>query len=347
MMNQIGTWIRRRPIISFFVITFVISWGLGFSAVAVLKNDQFLLMPLAVVTACAPALAGIIVTAVGGGQARPALGRNRARWILFFIAQIVGTAIFLANNQVFDGVAATPIIALLVFFLFVPPVSFIISAAYSRGAPVRELMASLLRLRGVTGWLLLALIFIPGIFMIGVVAGDLLGSQPVTAMSNLRLGAPLLGMVILKFFYQMFFFNATGEESGWSGFARPRLQAHVSPLLAALIVALFWVPWHFFWWYAEGREVLTVAFWLEFYTAHILGSIIITWLFNRSRGSILVAGVAHAAGNTVQEFLPDYDSQLTLLIFIIVALILVLIDRMWKRLPQEDPAVSQAPKLAV
>ena len=80
MMNQIGTWIRRRPIISFFVITFVISWGLGFSAVAVLKNEQFLLMLLAVVTACAPALAGIIVTAVGGGQSQPALGHNRARW---------------------------------------------------------------------------------------------------------------------------------------------------------------------------------------------------------------------------------------------------------------------------
>jgi len=80
MMNQIGTWIRRRPIVSFFVITFVISRGLRFSAVAILNNEQFLLMPLAVVTACAPALAGIIVTAVGGGQSRPALGHNRARW---------------------------------------------------------------------------------------------------------------------------------------------------------------------------------------------------------------------------------------------------------------------------
>ena len=69
-MNRIGTWICRRPIVSFFVITFVISWGLGFSAMAVLKNEQFLLMPLAVVTACAPALAGIIVSAVGGGQSR-------------------------------------------------------------------------------------------------------------------------------------------------------------------------------------------------------------------------------------------------------------------------------------
>jgi len=40
----------------------------------------------------APALAGIIVTAVEGGQERPKLGRNRARWIAFILAEIVYTA---------------------------------------------------------------------------------------------------------------------------------------------------------------------------------------------------------------------------------------------------------------
>ena len=346
-MNQVGAWICKKPVVSFYVITFAVSWGLGFSTVAVLKNEQFLLMPLAVLAFCAPALAGIIVTAVEGGQARPAFGRNRRRWIVFIVAMFAGTAIWLAHNHFLNSASITPVIAVFGFFFLTPPVAFIISAAFSRGTAVRGMMASLLRLRGVGGWVVLALVFIPALFIISVAASDLIERRPVLAASDAVLGAPLLGMIVLKFLYQMFFFNATGEESGWSGFARPRLQAHVSPLLTALIVVLFWVPWHFFYWYAEGRDVFTSAFWLEFYTAHLLASVIITWLYNRSRGSILVAGVAHAAGNTVQTFIPNYDARVALVVFAIAALLLVLIDKMWKRLPQEDPAVGHAPRLAV
>lgn len=329
-MNQVGAWIRKRPVVSFYVITFAVSWGFGFSTVAVLKNEQFLLMPLAVLAFCAPALAGIIVTAVEGGQARPAFGRNRRRWIVFIVAMFAGTAIWLAHNHFLNSASITPVIA-----------------AFSRETAVRGMMASLLRLCGVGGWVVLALVFIPALFIISVTASDLIERRPVLAASDAVLGAPLLGMIVLKFLYQMFFFNATGEESGWSGFAWPRLQAHVSPLLTALIVALFWVPWHLFYWYAEGRDVFTAAFWFEFYTAHFLASVIITWLYNRSRGSILVAGVAHAAGNTVQTFIPNYDAQVALVGFATAALLLVLIDKMWKRLAQEDPAVGHAPRLAV
>jgi membrane protease YdiL (CAAX protease family) len=340
-------WIRKRPVASFYVIAFAITWGLGFSYIAWYKNGLFLLLPLTFVATCAPALAGIIVTAVEGGQGRPKLGRNRARWIVFFIAQFACTAILLANLYFFEGTSFSPILALFAFFLLTPPVSFIVSAAYSRGVPVRAMMASLVRLRGVAGWALLALLFVPGIMLLSVAASDLLGRQPASAVSSVVLGAPLLGLVAVKFLHQFFFFNGTGEESGWSGFARPRLQARVSPLVAALIVTLFWVPWHFFLWYAEGQAVFSLPFWFEFYINHLLASIIITWLYNRSKGSILVAGVAHTAANTAIAFLPDLDWIVFTAMLATAALLLVLIDRMWQRLLQEDPAVGQAPRLAV
>ena len=346
-MNQISAWIRKRPIVSFYVITFAITWGLGFSYIAWLKNELFLFLPLTFVATCGPALAGIIVTAVGGGQGRPKLSRNRARWLVFILAQIACTAILLANLYLFDATPFTPILALFAFFLLTPPVAYIISAAYSRGTAVRAMMSSLVRLRGVAGWALLAFIFIPGILLLSVVASDLLGRQPASTVSNVVLGAPLLGLVTVKFLYQFFFFNATGEESGWSGFARPYLQARFSPLITALIVTLFWVPWHFFLWYAEGQDVFSVSYWFEFYIIHISPSIIITWLYNRSRGSILVAGVAHAAANTADAFLPNLDWVTYTTMMIIAALLLVLIGRMWKRLPREDPAICHAPGLAV
>jgi hypothetical protein len=162
-MHQISAWIHKRPLVSFYVITFAITWGLGFSYIAVLKNELFLLLPLTFVATCGPALAGIIVTAVYGGQERPKLGRNRARWIVFFVAQVAGTAIFLTYNYIIEGVTITPVFALFTFFLLTPTLAFIISAAYSRGTAVRAMMASLVRLRGVAGWVLLALVFIGGI----------------------------------------------------------------------------------------------------------------------------------------------------------------------------------------
>ena len=346
-MNQISTWIGKRPIVSFYVITFAISWGLGFSAIAVMKNEQILFLPLAILTACGPALAGIIVTAVRGGQARPMLGRNRARWIAFTLVLFAGTAIWVGHNHFINGATITPVYALFGFFFVTPPVAFIVSAAYSRGAAVRAMMASLVRLRSVAGWAFLALVFVPGIVVLSLFATDLLGRQPPAGTDSLVLGAPLLGLVALKFLYQFFFFNATGEESGWSGFARPHLQARVSPLLTALIVALFWVPWHFFWWYAEGQDVFAGSYWFEQYIIHIPTSIIITWLFNRSKGSILVAGVAHASANTATAVPADLDWVIFIAIMGLAALLLVLKDRMWERLPQEDPAVSHAPRLAV
>lgn len=346
-MHQISAWIQKRPLVSFYVITFAITWGLGFSYIAVLKNEIFLLLPLTFVATCGPALAGIIVTAVCGGQERPKLSVNRARWIVFFVAQVAGTAIFLTYNYIVEGVTITPVFALFTFFLLAPTLAFIISAAYSRGTAVRAMMASLVRLRGVAGWALLALVFIPGILLLSVSTSDLLGRQPASSASDAVLGAPLLGLVALTFLYQIFFFNATGEESGWSGFARPHLQTRVSPLITALIITFFWVPWHFFLWHGEGQDVFSVSFWFEFYIIHISPSIIITWFYNRSKGSILVAGVAHAAANTADAFMPNLDWVTYTTMMAIVALLLVLIDRMWKRLPQEDPAVSHTPRLVV
>ncbi len=60
-----------------------------------------------------------------------------------------------------------------------------------------------------------------------------------------------------------------------------------------------------------------------------------------------VAGVAHAAANTALAFLPNLDFVVYTAIMATAALLLILIDRMWKRLPPEDPAVGQAPRLAV
>jgi membrane protease YdiL (CAAX protease family) len=67
------------------------------------------------------------------------------------------------------------------------------------------------------------------------------------------------------FLYQFFFFNATGEEAGWRGFALPRMQSLTSPLVACLVVNISWALWHLFFWMAEGRPVSSPEYWAQTY----------------------------------------------------------------------------------
>lgn len=114
--------------------------------------------------------------------------------------------------------------------------------------------------------------------------------------------------------------------------------------MAALIISIFWAPWHFFPWQAEGQPVSTLEFWGWMYTGHFLFSVLIVWLCNRGKGSILVAGIAHAASNTTVAFLgPRYLPDLYT-IWAIAALVLVLVDRMWKKLPSDHPVVYTLPQ---
>lgn len=338
-MNTLTSWITKHQVIAFFVLTFAITWGLGFSYGAVEQRGQYLLLPLVFVATCGPALAGIIIAAATNTQ--PKQGRKRAFWTAFLITWVASALVSLANLKFIEQVPISPAVVVL-FTIAIAPVPFVIASAYSRNPSVRSYLASLVRLRGVWGWALLALVGMAATVLLAVPVSILLSRQPLSAYRFPHASLALIGLVPVKFFYQWFFFNATGEETGWRGFALPRLQARTSPLIAALIIGVFWTLWHFFYWQGGGQPVMTVGFWVMMFTGHLLLSVLITWICNRARGSILVAGIAHAAANTAQAFISNQPWGLCL-VLAIVAFVLILSDRMWKKLPSDHPAVYWEP----
>jgi len=337
-MNKVTDWIKRHQIAAFFIVTFAISWGLGFSWGAVLKRDQALLLPLAFVTACGPGLAGIIISTVINTQ--PRQGPRKTFWIAFLVAWFVSALVCLANLKFIEQFPLSLAVVGL-FTIAVVPVAFVIASAYSRNPAVRSYLSSLIQLRGVWGWSLLALVLFPALLLISYLINSLLNRQPIPSYQFPDISLALIGLVIVKFLYQLFFFNATGEETGWRGFALPRLQTRTSPLIAALVIALFWVPFHLFAWQAEGNPILTLQYWIEMYIGHILLSVLIVWIFNRAKASILVAGITHAATNTAQAFIPI--SGVLILTLSVAVLVVILIDRMWKKLPPDHLAVYREP----
>jgi membrane protease YdiL (CAAX protease family) len=270
----------------------------------------------------------------------PRSSNLRKWWVTFIIVLMVGTAVSVANNIVLQGAPFSFEMAGAIFFLLVPPVAFVISSPYARVPEIRRYMKSLVRLPSAgIGWLVIALVFVPGLVIVANLIAGWSGRMPASISSVSRAGVPLIGLIAIKFLYQLLFYNVTGEEIGWSGFARRRLQATVSPLMTGLIVAFFWAPWHLFLWYGEGRDIFSWLFWLDSYINVLPASIIIGWIYNRSKGSILAAGMAHAAANTVFYFVPELDWLVYNLTVFAAAIVLIIADSMWQSLPADHPAV--------
>ena len=83
------------------------------------------------------------------------------------------------------------------------------------------------------------------------------------------------------------------EEPGWRGFALPRLQARFGPLVGTLILGVLWALWHIpgylGGWMGAGLAVLIVS--------SAAFSMIMTWVYNNTRGSILLMILLHSSSN--------------------------------------------------
>lgn len=84
-----------------------------------------------------------------------------------------------------------------------------------------------------------------------------------------------------------------GEETGWRGFALPRLQKNHSALTATIILWLFWALWHLpLFFYSYDISIL-----VGFLLGLLAGAITFTWLYNSTQGSILAVAIFHGVYN--------------------------------------------------
>ncbi len=96
------------------------------------------------------------------------------------------------------------------------------------------------------------------------------------------------------------FFYGFGEEVGWRGFALPRLQQKYNALTATAILSVFWTMWHLpLFWFIPGYMKMGLGEFMGLSLSFFLGAVILTWLTNSTRGSILITAVYHGASDIV------------------------------------------------
>ena len=113
------------------------------------------------------------------------------------------------------------------------------------------------------------------------------------------------------------------EEIGWRGLALPMLQRHLAPIWAALLLGGIWAIWHLPAFMLSGTPQSAWAL-TPFFVGTVALSVIVTPLFNRSRGSILLPALFHL--QVINPLWPDaqpYDSGL----FVVVAAVVVWLNR--------------------
>jgi uncharacterized protein len=98
--------------------------------------------------------------------------------------------------------------------------------------------------------------------------------------------------------------NGGPEEPGWRGYALPRLQVRFSALTATLLLGAIWAVWHAPLWFVPDLPFADMSY--PAYATQIVGmSLVYTWLYNSTSGSVLAVMVLHAAQNTAQQYVPS------------------------------------------
>lgn len=97
-----------------------------------------------------------------------------------------------------------------------------------------------------------------------------------------------------------------GEEFGWRGYALPRLQRLVGPVVASLLLGLVWGLWHLPR-MIDPTAVQSLIPWWIFLGQVIVSSVFHAWLFNRA-ASVVPCLVLHASLNTSVGLLPVIPS---------------------------------------
>jgi len=331
--------VRRHPIECFFLIGIVICFGTLFPAVLVIPQKgmfgQLLSFYLSKIAAYSPVLAGMFVAwTIRPDRERVSLLRRLSIFSpVWIIAEIVQVASLKLTAP--PGFPLTSLIVLSLPAALLP--AYVVTSAFLGSAGIKRMLATLVRPRGSVIYYLIAFLTFPVIHIVGTGITNVLNGN--AWFPRVDHGADILFTLFVTFFSVLLFSGGINEESGWRGFAQRHLQARSSPLTANLILWCLMVIWHIpndIVQYRNGGYVLVRIALYPFIT------ILFGWIYNRTGGSILAPAIFHASMNSMNPLMGIFPITTAGNVLLVgFAMVAIVSDRMWRRLPGDHAAVQQ------
>lgn len=195
-----------------------------------------------------------------------------------------------------------------------PAIAALILVLYRHGfTGVRRYLSRLLLWRASLYWYGFILVVVPLVFYVAALFKE--GAYD-TLFPFASVPAYLLALLLMVI-------KGPVEEIGWRGLALPLLQCRMAPIWAALVVGVIWAVWHTPAFLLSVSVYSTWSF-APFFLGTVAISVIMTPLFNSSRGSILLPALLHL--QLINPLWPDaqpYDNWL----MIVIAAVMVWINR--------------------
>ena len=181
------------------------------------------------------------------------------------------------------------------FARWAPGIAAIIITAFLTGKQGSRDLFRLLKIWKVPiGWFLFVLLFQPALLFISKwIDLSLLDRsyEVISPLSTTDIEAPFIFIAIGAIISAIP--GAFMEELGWRGFALPMLQGKNNALVASIILGLIWGLWHVpAIMYLEGTDIWNIV-WAVLNTISV--TILFTWIFNNTKGSLLLVTLFHVS----------------------------------------------------
>lgn len=227
----------------------------------------------------------------------------RRTWVFFVLTYLISWVLWLPSVLRSNGFPNLPEIVGLpgMFAVLGPTVAAFVLVGKESG---RNGMGQLLRRAFDTGfrkrWWLPTLLLMPVIGLLTAAVLSLFGTEIPEWTAPTLVTALVTALTIL-------FIGGGLEEFGWRGYALDRMQNNQSALPASLVLGFFWGLWHLPLFFMQGttQAEAGIPIW-EFILQIMVLSILFSWLYNNTNGSLLVAILFHTIGNTTAALLPPY-----------------------------------------
>jgi uncharacterized protein len=174
--------------------------------------------------------------------------------------------------------------------------AFLVTSAIAGKQGVQHLLRRYVQRRGYTRWFLLILFGAPLLMILAASLASRFGGIHDSTLITQRwsqlvtMYLPIVALNIPG--------GPLGEEPGWRGLALPRLQRRYGALVATLILGVLWGLWHLPLFLVKGADgPFTLAGFGLFLFGVMTLTIFLTWVFNNTGGSLLIAIVLHATFN--------------------------------------------------